>query len=116
MTKCLVGWQGDFVVFKHRSIRYELLRLVDIEINVFGLESYINTFSSEVSVSNFVFFYEFNDVNLVFCCLNNFVGFVARKIPGENVVPRDFDFTQVLLSGDDRVFFQQEFFSVFHFL
>jgi hypothetical protein len=92
----LVGLKSYLVVFKSRPVRNKVLRLVNIEINVFGLESDVYTFGPEVPVGDFVFFYQFDYIDLILGCLDDLVGFVAGEVAGKDVVPGDFHFVQIL--------------------
>ena len=73
----LICFKTNFVIFQSRSVREELFRLVGRKINIFWLEDEIDSFDSKISVSDFHFFYQSDNINFLLCGLNNVIGFVT---------------------------------------
>ena len=67
-------------------------------------------------MSDFHFFYQSDDVDLILSGLNNIVSFIAREPLGEDIMPGNLDFMKVLVGGNDIILGQEEFLGVFHFL
>jgi hypothetical protein len=67
-------------------------------------------------VSDFHFFDQSDDVDLILSGLNNIVSFIAREPLGEDIMPGNLDFMKVLVGGNDIILGQEEFLGVFNFL
>ncbi len=74
----MISFETDFVVFQSRTVWNKLIGLVGRKINILRLEYEIGSFDSEIPVSDFHFFDQSDDVDLILSGLNNIVSFIAR--------------------------------------
>lgn len=56
-------------------------------------------------MGDFIFFYEFDNIDLMLGSLDDLVCFVAGEVAGKDVVPWDFNFMQILFSCYHLVLF-----------
>jgi hypothetical protein len=112
----LVSFKADFVVLENGSIREKLFRLICSKIDIICPKSQIDALGSEISVGDFHFFDEPDNIDLILSCLNEIVCLITRKVFSEDEIPWDFDFVEILISCNDGVLLKEKFFCISDFL